>query len=186
MLSFIYLYFIALGLATKTFAVAVLSSTLKPIGLKTIIKIALIFAIVQAVMVVIGWFAGILFFVWLEQYSTSLAYSIIVIVGVKMIIGTFKLKSRIKIVDTSNNSELIILAIAIGIDIFIVGMGLGLAEIPVLSVFVVMGIIVFLMSIVGASFGKKYPMKYGNLVEFGGGLILVFIGIRNLIGFILC
>ncbi len=132
-------------------------------------------------MSVMGWFAGMMFSVWLDKYSTSLAYSIIAIVGIKMITGTFKLKTRLKIIDTSSSSELIILAVATGIDVFIAGMGLGLLEISLLNVTSGLALIIFFMSIAGATFGKKYPLKYGNLVEFAGGLILVFIGLRNLI-----
>ena len=180
-MSLIYLYFIALGLSTKTFSVSVFSSALKPIGLKEIIRIALIFALVQAVMIVIGLFAGLMLSAWLEQYRVALAFSLVAIVGLKMIIGTFKLKSRIKVLNTESNFEILILSIATGIDVFIAGLGLGLLESPVLKVFAGIGIIVFLMSIVGSSFGKKYPMKYGKLVEFGGGIILLFVGLRGLI-----
>ena len=181
-MSFIYLYFIALGLSTKSFAVAILSNTMKVIGLRTILKIALLFSLVQAVMSVIGWFVGMIFSGWLEQYNHALAFSIFTIIGIKIVSGTFKLKTRLKVVDTSRNSELLILAVATGIDVFIAGMGLGLLDIPVLKVLGVIALIVFLMSVAGANIGKKYPLKYGNLVEFAGGLILVFIGIRNLIG----
>lgn len=177
----LYLYLAALALSTKTFSVTSYNRAIGPVGFGSILKISLFFAVIQIALVAVGLLTGLLLLVWIEQYSTGLAYSVLTIVGIKMIFATFKIKSRLKIVDTSKNAELLFLAVATAIDVFITGLALGLLEVEFLKMISVLGLIVLLMGLAGSVFGSRFKMKYTNLVEFAGGLILVFIGIRNLI-----
>lgn len=182
MVNLLFLYFLALGLSTKTFTVTAYNRSIGPVGFKAILKIAILFAVIQASMMAIGWLVGMMIAVWLEHYSYVLSYVLILIVGLKIVIGTFKIKGRIKIINTSSNTEVLTLAMATAIDVFIAGLGLGLLEMKVVDIISVLGSLVFLMGIAGGVYGKKYRMKYINLVELGGGLILVVVGVRGLVG----
>ena len=184
-LSLLYLYLIALALSTKTFSVTSYNRAIGPVGFKPILKISIFFAVIQAAMIAVGWFTGLLLSLWVEQYKIGLAYSVIAIVGIKIIFGTFKINARLKIVDPSKNSEIFILALATAIDVFIAGLALGLFDVEIIKTISLLGLIVLLMGLAGSAFGTRFKMKYTNLVEFAGGLILVFVGVRGLVIMIL-
>ena len=74
-----------------------------------------------------------------------------------------------------------ILALATSIDALTVGISFAFLKINLLLAICIIGIITFIISIIGVKIGNKFGKKYENKAEFTGGLILIFIGIKMLI-----
>ena len=80
-------------------------------------------------------------------------------------------------------NTMIILALATSIDALAVGITYAFLEVSnIIFSFGLIGIITFIISFLGVIIGNKFGSKYGNRAELGGGLILIFIGVKILVG----
>ena len=79
--------------------------------------------------------------------------------------------------------EVTLLAIATSIDAFAVGITLALFKDPVLISSAIIGIVAFFFGIVGVFIGKKFGNYVGDKFQILGGVILILIGIKLLLGF---
>ena len=76
---------------------------------------------------------------------------------------------------------MIVLAIATSIDALAVGITFAFFKTNiVLSVFII-GIITFILSMIGVFLGYKFGDKFQNKAEFTGGVILILIGLKILL-----
>jgi putative Mn2+ efflux pump MntP len=74
-----------------------------------------------------------------------------------------------------------ILAIATSIDALAVGVTLAFMQTNLLLSVSIIGIITFVLSLLGVKIGNKFGDKFQNKAEFAGGVILIIIGIKILI-----
>ena len=77
---------------------------------------------------------------------------------------------------------MIILAIATSIDALAIGITFAFFDENLLLSISIVGIITFIMAIVGVKIGNKFGDKYQDKAEFVGGLILVLLGVKILLG----
>ena len=117
-LSLLELLLIAIGLSMDSFAVSLTSGSLHCVTPKKGLKIALVFAIFQAIMPVMGWLLGSTFKAMMEKIDHWIAFSLLLIIGLKMIIEAFKNPEEKKF-NINKNYVLIMLAIATTIDAFV-------------------------------------------------------------------
>ena len=82
--------------------------------------------------------------------------------------------------------EVTLLAIATSIDAFAVGITIALINDPILISSVIIGIVAFIFSIAGIFIGKKLGDYVGDKFQILGGVILILIGIKILLGFWFC
>ena len=82
--------------------------------------------------------------------------------------------------DNVDMKTMLILAIATSLDALAVGITFAFFEINVISVVLAIGIITFILSVIGVKIGNKFGEKYKRKSEFVGGLILILIGIKVL------
>jgi putative Mn2+ efflux pump MntP len=75
----------------------------------------------------------------------------------------------------------LILAFATSIDALMVGLSFGFLEASIAATVAVIGIVTFLLSLVGFRFGCGIGRVFGKKIKFVGGLILIIIGLRILI-----
>ena len=73
--------------------------------------------------------------------------------------------------------------IATSIDAFAVGITIALLKDPILISSVIIGIVAFVFSIIGIYIGKKLGNYVGDKFQIIGGVILILIGIKILLGF---
>jgi putative Mn2+ efflux pump MntP len=73
------------------------------------------------------------------------------------------------------------LAVATSIDALMVGLSFAFLETPILVPILIIGIVTFMLSLVGVMFGSKMGSIFGKKIKILGGLILILIGIRILI-----
>jgi putative Mn2+ efflux pump MntP len=78
-------------------------------------------------------------------------------------------------------SVLIGMAIATSIDALVIGFSLAFINTNIYTALLIIGIITFLVAMVGMLLGKNVNGKFGKKVEILGGIILIGIGIKVLI-----
>ena len=83
--------------------------------------------------------------------------------------------------DKVDFKTMIVLAIATSIDALAIGITFAFFEVDLLLSISIIGIITFIISIIGVKIGNKFGDKYQNKAEFVGGLILILLGIKILL-----
>ena len=77
--------------------------------------------------------------------------------------------------------ELLSLSIATSIDALAVGITFALFKINLLLSILTIGIITFILCIIGVNIGKIIGNKFENKSQIIGGIILIIMGIKNII-----
>lgn len=175
---------IAIGLAMDAFAVSVIDgSLLKQFNIKLAIKIAFFFGAFQAIMPIIGWASGITFYEFLSSYSNWLAFGILLFIGLKMIYESIYQKD-----EQCNNKScqhlptLLMLSLATSLDALAVGFSFSLINVEIIYPALIIGIITFIISLVGCFLGYRFGHLFEKQAEILGGSILIIIGIKILLG----
>ena len=88
-----------------------------------------------------------------------------------------------EILDTFRFREVTLLAIATSIDAFAVGITFALLNMSLLLPCTIIGIVAFIFSIIGIFIGKKLGNYFGDKFEIIGGIVLILIGIKILLGY---
>ena len=83
--------------------------------------------------------------------------------------------------DNVDVKTMVILAIATSIDALAVGITFACLRINIVLPVISIGIITFILSVIGVKIGNKFGDKYENKAEFIGGLILILLGIKILL-----
>ena len=88
-----------------------------------------------------------------------------------------------EITDHFSFKEVTLLAIATSIDAFAVGITIALLKDPLMISSAIIGIVAFAFSIAGIFIGKKIGDYVGDKFQILGGVILILIGFKILLGF---
>ena len=83
--------------------------------------------------------------------------------------------------DATKGLSLFILSVATSIDALAIGLSLGALQVSILYPALTIGVVAFLMSLIGARIGPLLGIIFGKRAEILGGLILIGIGIKILI-----
>lgn len=186
-MDFISLFLIAIGLAADAFAVSVSNGiSLRNFTKKHALKLAIFFGLFQFIMPVIGFFLGSSVEKYVEKFDHWIAFCLLVVLGVIMIVENIRqsLSSEIiyKEVDEALTYKIIIFqAIATSIDALAVGISFAALDKNIWISAVVIGIVAFILSYVGAMSGKKLAGFIQKRATFIGGLILIAIGMKILL-----
>jgi len=177
---------IAVGLAMDAFAVSVVSgSAYKQLHVKHALRMAAFFGGFQAFMPLIGSMAGLS----LKEYITGcdhwIAFCLLSAVGAKMIYESFKIKSVEENLDPSNIFVLLALSVATSIDALVIGITLSFITSSIGVAVTIIGLVTFVLSYLGVVIGKRFGHFFENKIEIVGGLILIAIGAKILIGHLL-
>ena len=174
---------IALGLAMDAFAVSVTNGiTIKHQRIQNALKIGLFFGAFQALMPSIGWLAGLSLREWIGGVDHWIAFGLLTLIGGKMIYESVKTGSEEKASDPLGLFVLFMLSIATSIDALAVGLSFALLKISIVTPILVIGLVTFALSFLGVFIGNKVGHFFENKIEILGGLILIGIGVKILIG----
>ena len=173
----------AVGLSLDSFAASMsCGSRSHKDGIGMALRIAIIFGVIQASFYVIGWIAGSALSTLISGIDHWIAFSLLLIVGTKMILESIKARNEGKECATPTFAELIMLGVATSIDSLIVGGSYALLHVPIMvpAGYVLLMTMVFSFS--GAVLGRKLGERTGSFAEIMGGLIIIAIGLRILLG----
>lgn len=174
------IFLIGVGLSMDAFAVSVCKGlSMKKLDWKKAIIIALYFGVFQAVMPVIGYLLGTTFESLVTQIDHWIAFILLGIIGANMIKEALGKESE-NSNDKVDFKTMIVLAIATSIDALAVGITFAFLKTKLVSSVTIIGVITFVLSLLGVKIGNKFGDKYEKKAEFLGGVILILIGVKIL------
>lgn len=172
---------IAIGLAMDAFAVSICKGiSLKKMNWKKAIIIALYFGIFQALMPIVGYMVGSAFELFVTKVDHWIAFALLTIIGANMLKEAFA-KDTDNLNENVDFKTMIILAIATSIDALAVGITFAFLQANIVISSAIIGIVTFIISIIGVKIGNKFGDKYERNAEVVGGFILIFMGIKILL-----
>mgnify|MGYP006305955563 CR=1 FL=1 len=173
---------IAVGLAMDAFAVSIAAGTSGKLGGKRgIFRLSFHFGLFQALMPIVGWYAGVHIAALISAIDHWVAFALLLFVGIRMIKGAFETETESFQDDPSRGASLVILSVATSIDALAVGLSLAMLEVSIWYPCVIIGVITAGLSVIGIQTGKFFGRKLGSRMELVGGAILILIGCRILI-----
>ncbi|MGJ8679419.1 manganese efflux pump MntP [Paraglaciecola sp.] len=174
-------FVLAVALSMDAFAVSV------GLGAKRIKKTssmailaAIYFGLFHAITPFVGFWAGKSVLGWIEIYAYWIAFSLLTLIGGKMIYEALNKKEKPDIVRVSHK-VMLVLAIATSIDAMPAGFSLNLLEVNQLLACGVIGLTTFIFSLIGVFVGARSETWLENKAEIFGGIILILIGFKILI-----
>lgn len=105
---------------------------------------------------------------------------LLVIIGGNMVKEAFSTESE-NANDKVDVKTMLILAVATSIDALAVGVTFAFFKINLLLAVFIIGIVTFVLSLIGVKIGNQFGSKYENKAELMGGLILILIGFKILL-----
>jgi manganese efflux pump family protein len=173
---------VAVGLSMDAFAVSISSAVaIDRIKFKHALKVGAFFGSFQAFMPLLGWLAGFSFRVLITGIDHWIAFALLALIGGKMIFESFKKDCPQNKMNPLDNIVLLGLAVATSIDALAAGISFALLKINILYTVSLIGLITFIVSMVGVFLGKKLCGFWGKKIEIAGGMILIGIGLKILI-----
>jgi putative Mn2+ efflux pump MntP len=180
-MDFITLVILAIGLCFDTFAVSVSCGlTLNRIVFLRATRFALVMTFFQGLNPLIGWFAGSGVVKYIRDYDHWIAFTLLLIIGVRMILDSLKKVDK-RNFNPTRFSTMIVLALATSIDALIVGVSLAFTSVNIYWACFIIGTITFISSMLGIFFGKKTGERFSKKLEVAGGLVLILIGVKILL-----
>ena len=122
----------------------------------------------------------------IERYDHWVAFVLLLILGGKMFIESFKKEDVERDAAGNDRDELkftkmLVLAIATSIDALAVGITLAFLKVNIWAAASFIGMTTFIISAAGVKIGHVFGEKYTNKAELAGGLILMGIGVKILL-----
>jgi putative Mn2+ efflux pump MntP len=181
-MDFITITGIALGLSFDTFAVSLSCGVVESkMRFKNAIRIALMLALFQGAMPVLGYFLGSTVSQYIEKFDHWVAFGLLMILGTRMVIEGLKKNDDREPVDFSKLSILLTMAVGTSIDAFAVGISFAFLSVKIWSAGLLIGTVTFLASMTAIRIGKSAGSRLGSRVEILGGIILAAIGTKILL-----
>lgn len=177
------LLLIALGLSMDAFAVAISNGmAIQHQRANHALRIGIFFGSFQALMPLIGWSAGLGFREFISGVDHWVAFGFVTFIGGKMIYESRRMDNQEKEAKPLNLLTLLVLSVATSIDALAVGISFALLNISIVTPILVIGAVTFILSFFGFLTGSKIGHFFEKKIEILGGLILIGIGIKILIG----
>ena len=173
---------IAFALSLDAFAVSVSSGfCIKQLHIRHALKISLSFGLFQAIMPIIGWLAGFRLKQFIEGVDHWIAFSLLFIIGCKMIWESRRFPENEEKCKDIGNSQLFILSIATSLDALAVGITLPFLNISIVTAPLIIGMITFVLCFVGIYLGNRFGHLFEKKIEAAGGIVLILIGVKILL-----
>lgn len=174
--------FVALGLAMDAFAVSIAYGT-RTRDLKTngALKMAVSFGLFQAFMPLLGWATGTGLSGFVSGIDHWVAFGLLGFIGGKMIIESRRMRLSEEKPKNLKVTALLMLSIATSIDALVVGLSFSFLRMEIATPVLIIGIVTFLLSFIGISFGSKLGHLFENKIEVAGGIVLIIIGTKILV-----
>ena len=172
---------IAIGLAMDAFAVSVCKGlSMKKMSWKKAIIVGLYFGAFQGLMPVIGYFLGATFESLVTKIDHWISFILLTFIGLNMLKEAFSEDTE-NCNDNVDFKTMIVLAIATSIDALAVGITFAFLQTNILIAALTIGIITFVISVLGVKIGNRFGDKYERKAETVGGLILILMGTKILL-----
>ncbi len=181
-MSIIEIALIGVGLAMDAFAVSICKGlAMRRMNYKKAIIIAAFFGVFQALMPALGYVLGTTFANKIADIDHWIAFILLALIGANMIKEALSSDDDECQDDSLRLGDLIMLSIATSIDALAVGITFAFFNVSLLLSVSMIGIITFIICVIGVKVGNVFGEKYKSKAELAGGLILIVMGAKILI-----
>ena len=181
-MSIIEIALIGVGLAMDAFAVSICKGlAMRRMNYKKAIIIAAFFGVFQALMPALGYVLGTTFANKIAAIDHWIAFILLALIGANMIKEALSSDDDECQDDSLRLGDLIMLSIATSIDALAVGITFAFFIVSLLLSVSMIGIITFIICVIGVKVGNVFGEKYKSKAELAGGLILIVMGAKILI-----
>ena len=182
-LNLISVFLIAVALAMDAFSVSLTKGfTQKNLKQSQILYYGLFFGFFQFMMPILGYYCISTISDIITSFASIIGFVLLLVIGLNMIRESLS-GDEDEISDEFSFKEVTLLAIATSIDAFAVGITFALFNDPLLISASIIGVVAFAFSIAGIFIGRKLGDWLGDKFQILGGVILILIGIKILLGF---
>jgi manganese efflux pump family protein len=170
-----------IGLSFDSFAVSVSCGLMKQeIRFMQAVRIAISLALFQTIFPVLGWLAGSSLQPLVESIGHWLAFSLLVLMGLKMIAEGTSKEGPVRNFNPLHIKMILWMSVATSIDSMVVGFTFGFLDTPVILPVLIIGSVTFIASMLGMLCGKSIPGNRSQQLLILGGLIITGIGYKIL------
>jgi putative Mn2+ efflux pump MntP len=183
-MSFGSILVLALGLAMDAMAVAAARGLAAPrVRLRHVLLVAGFFGGFQALMPLLGWFAGSRLGPFVQAWDHWIAFVLLGAIGGKMIWEARGERDALKSSeqDLFGIKVLFVLAVATSIDALAAGLTLPMLNAPLLLSLVTIGITAAVLSALGLFAGRRFGAVLGRRLDVAGGVVLIGLGVKILV-----
>lgn len=175
------LFVLAVGLSMDAFAVSVCKGlSLGKIKVKHMCVAGVWFGGFQALMPLIGFLLGSFFADMITGAAHWIAFVLLLIIGGGMIKEALSDEEE---VDASMDvKSMFLLAVATSIDALAVGVSFAFLKTAIIPAVCFIGVVTFVCSAAGVKIGSIFGCRYRSKAELCGGMILILIGLKTLLG----
>lgn len=182
-MSFISVFFIAVGLAMDAFSLAIcqgIFSNKKHSKINSL-RISFTFGFFQFFMPLLGSICGEFLIKNIAKYSNYISFSIFLFLSIMMFKEGIKDEKTPESCSLVNIKTLFLMGIATSIDALLVGLTFSLYEKSKIFLYCLeIGIVTLLISFIGFIIGNKFGDILGNKSNFIGSFILFWVAISSL------
>lgn len=180
-MAFWELMLLAVGLSMDAFAVAICKGlAMDKVTLQRAAVVGLWFGGFQGLMPLLGWLLGSRFAAYITAVDHWIAFALLVLLGINMI-----REARCPDEEDTNASlafrVMLPMAVATSIDALAVGVSFAFLSVNIGAAVSFIGVITFVLSMVGVKAGSLFGAKYKSKAELAGGVILILMGLKILL-----
>jgi manganese efflux pump family protein len=179
-MTFFEIFLIGIGLSMDCFAVSVSFGTSRKLLWKDLIRMALFFGFFQGMMTYAGWWAGDTLKQLIESVDHWIAFSILSLIGIRMIMESFKQEKEKTSIDIRKFKILLSLSVATSIDALMTGVSFGFINVDIIRATILISSVTFIVTLIGGKLGEKATFIPARRAELIGGIVLILIGLRIL------
>lgn len=179
------LLILGIGVSMDAFAVSICKGlSAKKATLKEMAICGGWFGSFQALMPLLGFFLGALFYDAISSFDHWVAFGLLALIGVNMLREAFSKEEECQNCQSADFrfKTMLVMAIATSIDALAVGISLAMAgDVNIWLAITCIGATTFVFSSIGVKIGNIFGAKFEKKAEITGGIILILLGLKILL-----
>ncbi len=173
---------LAVALGCDAFAVGLAVGT-KCHQPRQVFRLSFHFGFFQFAMPLAGWALGRAVVEFTREWAPWLAFVVLLFLGLKMIRESLQGDEEADAcADPTKGMSLVALSVATSIDALGVGFSLGIMNGDILWAAIVIGLVAGVMTLGAMKLGKRLSARFGKRIGVLGGIILIIIAFKLLLG----
>lgn len=181
-MTIIDLIFLAIALSMDAFAVSITTGLHNhQLSFKNYAQVGLWFGGFQGLMPILGFFVSRHFATIISSFSHWIAFAILLLIGINMIIESFKELCDENRFCNFHFRNMLLLAIATSIDALASGVSLALLDVNIWTAAILICVITFCFACLGLWVGHKFGKCNRSIAGKLGGVCLILIGVKILL-----
>ena len=176
------LFLIAVGLSMDAFAVSVCKGlSVKKLEWNHALLAGVYFGGFQALMPLAGYLLGTQFQSLITSFDHWIAFALLALIGGNMIREAVSKGDECPVNTSFSFRAMLPLAVATSIDALAVGVTFAFLQVQIVPAVSFIGVVTFVLSMVGIKAGNLFGAKYKARAELFGGIILILMGVKILL-----